>query len=164
MKEHLRIFWNRLVTYLGTMILSGIMGLIVWLIAIDQVNPLVTREYSDSINIVTRGLDPTLMPVQDLSKESVRVFLRAPLQTWDTIEPRDITAYIDLSNYAKGPHEIPIHVETNNNDIVVTSVDRRLLRVQLDEVPRRHHAERDRSNRSDAEGSAPGVQNPLRLQ
>ena len=134
MKEHLRIFWNRLVTYLGTMILSGIMGLIVWLIAIDQVNPLVTREYSDSINIVTRGLDPTLMPVQDLSKESVRVFLRAPLQTWDAIEPRDITAYIDLSNYAKGPHEIPIHVETNNNDIVVTSVDRRLLRVQLDEV------------------------------
>lgn len=134
MKEHLRIFWNRLVTYLGTMILSGIMGLIVWLIAIDQVNPLITREYSDSITIVSRGLDPSLMPVQDLSKESVHVFLRAPQQTWDTIEPSDITAYIDLSNYNKGPHEIPIHVETANSDIVVTAVDRRLLRVQLDEV------------------------------
>ncbi len=134
MKEHLRIFWNRLVTYLGTMILSGIMGLIVWLIAIDQVNPLVTREYPDSIGIVTRGLDPSLMPVQDLSKESVRVSLRAPQQTWDTIEPRDISAYIDLESYKEGPHEIPIHVEATDSNIVVTAIDRRLLRVQLDDV------------------------------
>jgi len=116
------------------MILSGIMGLIVWLIAIDQVNPLVNREYPDAISIVTRGLDESLMPVLDLSKESVHVSLRAPQQIWDTIEPRDLTAYIDLENYGEGPHEIPIHVETTNSDIVVTSVDRRVLRVQLDEV------------------------------
>jgi YbbR domain-containing protein len=134
MKEHLGIFWNRVVTYFGTMILSGIMGLIVWLIAIDQVNPLVTREYGESIPIVARGLDPSLMPVQDLSRESVRVSLRAPLQIWDNIQPRDVSAYIDLTNYAAGPHEVPIHVETADSDIVVTTIDRRLLRLQLDDV------------------------------
>ncbi len=134
MKEHLGIFWNRVVTYFGTMILSGIMGLIVWLIAIDQVNPLVTREYAESIPIVARGLDPSLMPVQDLSRESVRVSLRAPLQVWDTIQPRDVSAYIDLTDYLQGPHEVPIHVETADSDIVVTTIDRRLLRLQLDEV------------------------------
>ena len=134
MKAKLRTIWGLLVNYLGTMILSGIMGLIVWLIAIDQVNPLVTREYPDALPIEVRGLDPTLMPVQDISKESVTISLRAPQQTWDAIEPQNLLVYVDLTDYTKGPHEVQIHVDTSNRDIVVTTVDRRFLRIQLDDV------------------------------
>lgn len=134
MKAQLRVLWGQLVNYLGTMILSGIMGLIVWLIAIDQVNPLVTREYPDALPIEVRGLDPMLMPVQDISKESVSIALRAPQQTWDAIEPQNLIVYVDLTGYIKGPHEVPINVDTANSDIVVTSIDRRFLRIQLDDV------------------------------
>ncbi|MEZ4675464.1 MAG: CdaR family protein [Caldilineaceae bacterium] len=134
MKEHLRILWKLLVTYLGTAILSGVMGLIVWLIAIDQVNPLVTNRYPDSIQIETRGLDPTLMPVQDISKETVRVSLRAPQQTWNSIQPQDLTAYVDLSGYTEGTYEVPVHVGSSNSDVVITDIERRLLRLELDEV------------------------------
>ncbi|HRW09082.1 MAG TPA: CdaR family protein [Caldilineaceae bacterium] len=134
MKVKLRTTWGRLVNYLGTMVLSGIMGLIVWLIAIDQVNPLVTREYPDALPIEVRGLDAALMPVQDISKESVTLSLRAPQQTWDSIDPQTLVVYVDLTDYAKGPHEVPINVDTANSDIAVTAMDRRFLRIQLDDV------------------------------
>lgn len=133
-KEHLRTLWQAVVNYLGTMILSGLMGLIVWLIAIDQVNPLITRDYGDSIPIEARGLDPTILPVQDLSRENVRVHLRAPQKTWEEIQPQDIVAYVDLSGYEKGAHEVPIQVEATDRDIVITSLDRRMLRIQLDDL------------------------------
>lgn len=110
------------------------MGLIAWLIVIELANPLVTRDYPDAISIQSRGLNGQLMPVQDLSKETVRVELRAPELRWPEIDAGDIQAYVDLSDYQAGAHEVPIEVETAGTDMEVMSVDRRLIRIQLDEI------------------------------
>ncbi len=134
MREQLFTLWRGLVTYLSTMILATIMGLVAWLIIIELANPLITRDYAEAIPIEVSGLASDLMPVQDLSREIVRVELRAPELRWPEIEAADVRAYIDLEEYQIGAHEVPIHVETLAQDITVTSVDRRFLRIQLDEV------------------------------
>ena len=67
----------RIFRHLSTLLLSILMGLIVWLIAINQENPLITREFPERIAVRVQGLPDTLLPTQDLSKESVRLVLRA---------------------------------------------------------------------------------------
>ncbi len=53
------------------------LALIVWLIAINQQDPLVQGEYSERVPVTVRGLGQGLQPVQDAGKETVRVVLRA---------------------------------------------------------------------------------------
>lgn len=126
--------WTRVFDHVGTILLSILMGLIVWLIAINQENPLIVREFPDRITIRLRGLPDTLQPTTDLSKESVRVTLRAPNSAWLELQPVDINAYVDLSGLEPGVHDVPVQVEVTNPSVVVTEVQREQLRIQLDQV------------------------------
>lgn len=134
MQQRLLSLWKGLVAQVGTLILSGIMGLIVWLIAINSINPLVTRTFPESIPIEVRGLAPNLMPIQDLSKETVRLTLRAPEKSWEALQSRNLQAYIDLTGYAKGAYDVSIAVEPTDQNVAVIETQRRQLRIQLDEV------------------------------
>jgi len=134
-RQNLRVFWNRVIGHISTLLLSLIMGTIVWLIAINEVNPLITQDLQDTIPVEVRGLDESrLQPVQDLSGEYVRLVLRAPKSSWDALRPRDISAYVDLSNYAAGAYDVPINVDHRDPNIVVTEIQRGQMRVQLDPV------------------------------
>ena len=134
MQQRLLSLWKRLVAQVGTLVLSGIMGLIVWLIAINSINPLVTRAFPESIPIEVQGLAPNLMPLQDLSKETVRLTVRAPEKSWESLQSRNLQAYIDLTGYAKGAYDVPIVIEPTDKNVDVTEMQRRQLRIQLDEV------------------------------
>ncbi|MEZ4737624.1 MAG: CdaR family protein [Caldilineaceae bacterium] len=134
-RQNLRPFWNRAVGHISTLILSLIMATIVWLIAINEVNPLVTQEFPDPVPVEVRGLNESrLQSVQDLSDEYVRLVLRAPRSSWASLRDRDLTAYVDLSNLTEGVHEVPVHVEKRDPNVVVTEIQRGQLRVQLDPV------------------------------
>ncbi len=62
------------------------MGTIVWLIAINEVNPLITKDFPETIPVEVRGLDSSkLQPIQDLSNEYVRLVLKAPKTSWDRL-------------------------------------------------------------------------------
>lgn len=126
--------WTRLFGHLGTLFLSILMGLIVWLIATNQENPLITREYADRVPIRVHGLADTLQPVQDLSKETVRLTLRAPKDSWDNLNTSDINAYVDLTGMKAGVHDVPVQVEVADPNVSVTEVQREQLRIQLDPV------------------------------
>lgn len=126
--------WARVLDHVGTIVLSILMGLIVWLIAINQENPLIVREFPDRITLRLRGLSETLEPTTDLSKESVRVTLRAPSSAWSELKPVDINAYVDLTNLGPGVHDVPVQVDVANTSAVVTEVQRQQLRIQLDQI------------------------------
>ena len=134
MQQRLLSLWTRLVAQVGTLVLSGIMGLIVWLIAINSINPLVTRVFPESLPIEVRGLAPELMPLQDLSKETVRATLRAPEKNWESLQSRNLQAYIDLTGYTKGAYDVPIEIVPDDKNVHVTEMQRRQLRIQLDEI------------------------------
>lgn len=134
-RQNLRSFWSSAIGHISTLFLSLIMGTIVWLIAINEVNPLITQDFSELVPVEVRGLDSSkLQPIQDLSNEYVRLVLRAPRSSWEALRERDIAAYVDLSNLAEGSYEVPVHVEKRDPNIVVTEIQRGQLRVQLDNV------------------------------
>lgn len=135
MKQSLRSLGSNAFGYISTLLLSLIMGTIVWLIAINEVNPLITQDFPETIPVEVRGLDESqLQPVQDLSKEYVRLVLRAPRSSWERLRPRDISAYIDLSGLGQGSYDAPIQIDKDDPNVEVIEVQRGQLRVQLDTV------------------------------
>lgn len=135
MRQNLRAFWSNAVGHISTLLLSIIMGTIVWLIAINEVNPLITKDFPETIPVEVRGLDASkLQPIQDLSKEYVRLVLKAPKTSWDRLRTRDISAYIDLSNLGPGSYDVPIQIDKDDPNVAVTEIQRGQLRVQLDTV------------------------------
>lgn len=129
-----RTRWRRLIEQLGTLALSVVLALVVWLIAITQQDPLIQGEYGERIPVVVRGLPDGLMPVQDLSKESVRVVLRAPKSSWDNLTVDDFTAFINLAGLDEGVHDVDVTVEVVDPRADILSAARPELRVQLDRV------------------------------
>ena len=127
-----RTRWRRLIQQLGTLALSIVLALIVWLIAITQQDPLIQREFGERVPVVVRGLPETLQPLQDLSKETVRVMLQAPKSSWDNLTIDDFSAFIDLSGLGEGVHDVDVTVEVVDPRVDILSVTRPELRVQLD--------------------------------
>lgn len=110
------------------------MGAIVWLIAIDQENPLVTQEYREKIVIQSRGLDQQLQPTENLATQSVVLTLRAPKNSWEVLKTSDIQAFVDLTGLQKGSYELPIQVQIANPDVQVQEIEPAMLPLQLDQV------------------------------
>ena len=129
-----RTRWRRFIEQLNTLILSILLGIIVWVIAINQENPIVQQTYGERLPVTVRGLPGNLMPVQDLSRETVQVVLQAPRESWDNLEPSDFTAYIDLSGLGPGVHDVEVQVDVVDPRVRVISIQRPALRVQLDQV------------------------------
>ncbi|RIK38297.1 MAG: hypothetical protein DCC55_21565 [Chloroflexi bacterium] len=129
-----RSWWRRFIGHLGTLLLSIVMGLIVWLIAINQENPLVTQVLPERVAIETRNLNSGLRPTRDLSRESVQVTLQAPRSVWNRLQPRQITAYVELGGVGPGTHTVPVEVTVANPEVVVTEREPEQLTIQLDEV------------------------------
>ena len=90
--------------------LSIVLAMIVWLVAVIQQNPFTTNEFREPIPITVRGLAENLQTVQDLSRETTKIILKAPAKTWSDLRSDDFTAYIDLDGYAAGEHEVQVHV------------------------------------------------------
>jgi YbbR domain-containing protein len=125
--------WRTALDQLGTIVLSIALGLVIWLIAVNQRNPVVTDGFPERIPITVRGLDAELQPVQDLSKETVRVVsLRAPRSAWEDLEASDFTATIDLTNAEVGSHDLPVTIEVNDPRVTILEQSPPSLRVQVD--------------------------------
>jgi YbbR domain-containing protein len=129
-----RTRWRRLAEQMNTLGLSVLLGLIVWLIAINQENPFVQAQFSERLPVTVRGLPDTLQPIQDLSKETVQVRIQAPRRSWDNLDASDFSAYIDLAGLDAGVHDVEVEVDVVDPSVRIVDVQRPVLRVQLDDV------------------------------
>lgn len=119
---------------LSTLLMSILLALIVWFFAIDQENPLERLNYDQAIPIEVHGLADGTQTLQDLTRRTVFLTLRAPRRTLETVSVDDFNAYINLNGLPPGPHELPIVVESVNPDIDVIDQQPRQLRVQIEQI------------------------------
>ncbi len=118
---------GRIIEQMGTLALSILLGVIVWLIAINQEDPIVQGEYTNRIPVTVRGLAENLLPLQDLSDESVRVVVQAPQSSWDDLEVTDFTAYIDLSGLDADTHDVEVKVEVVDPKVDIQTITRPMM-------------------------------------
>ncbi|MEX1020671.1 MAG: CdaR family protein [Litorilinea sp.] len=129
-----RTRWRRLGEQISTLLLSLVLAVIVWLIAVNQENPIVQRQFNEQIAVSVRGLAAQYQIVQDLSRETVSVTLQGPQNNWESLNVGDFIAFINLAGLGNGTHDVPVTVEVLDPQMSVASVQRAQLRVQIDEI------------------------------
>ena len=94
----------------GTLLLSAVLALTIWLIAVNQENPLIVQEFDTRIPLTVVGLSEGVEVVQDLSTESVALELRAPRTSWESMRESDFRAMLDLTGLGPGEHDVSVKV------------------------------------------------------
>ena len=117
-----------------TLLLSVLLAFAVWLIAIDQENPLKRQEYEQPILIEVRNMGEGLQSLQDLTSRTAMLTLRAPQRTLESQQADDFSAVIDLADLPEGSHEVQVDVTALNPDVEIIAHEPRQLRVQLEPV------------------------------
>jgi hypothetical protein len=59
--------WRLFVERLGAYLLSLVLALVIWLVAVNEENPVITQPFPPAIPIQVRGPDEGLQTVQNLS-------------------------------------------------------------------------------------------------
>ena len=126
--------WSSLADQLGTAVLSFALALIVWMIAVNTVNPVLQREFETPIPITVRGLDGTLQPVQDISNRTAKVTVRGPEASLDGLTADDFNVYVDLTDREVGEQDVDVQVTILDSKVQPLGTQPDQLRVQLDAV------------------------------
>ena len=121
-----------LIPDLATLLLSIVLALAVWWIAIDQENPLVVQDFGERVPVSVLGLGENLVVVEDLSSEAVRLRLRAPRNSWQDLSLSDFRATLDLTGLGPGEHDVTVQVKSLDPQVGIIDVQRPELRVTLD--------------------------------
>lgn len=94
----------------GSLLLSVLLSLVIWIVAVREQDPVIEQEYPAALPVVVRGLDDGLV-ISGNYISDVRVSVRAPQSTWNGLTPGDITVIADLNGLSSGTHDVPLEVE-----------------------------------------------------
>lgn len=121
-----------LIPDLATLLLSVVLAIAVWWIAINQENPLVTADLEERVPVTVVGLGENVVIVEDLSNEAVRLRLRAPRNSWTDLTVADFRATLDLTGLGAGEHDVAVQVKSVDPQVGILDVQRPQLSVTID--------------------------------
>jgi YbbR domain-containing protein len=118
------IWWTQLRTFIQAngewLAISLTLGFLIWIVAALDNDPVQQREYSEAVTVEFIE-DPTADVMREstalLGSVRVRVVLRAPRSTWDSISVNDIRVRADLTNLPAGTHVVDLTGELVNEDL-----------------------------------------------
>ncbi len=117
---------------LGLLLAAIGLALVIWLVAINEENPLITQDLQSRVPVTVLGLGADLAVVEDLSDESVRLRLRAPRSSWVDMDPADFRATLDLAGLGPGENTVPVRVVSRDPQVTIIDVQLPQLTVSLD--------------------------------
>jgi len=99
---------RRITRNLPTLLLSFLLAVMVWALAVNSIDPSVEKVYPNPVTIEVIGQAPNLMITSDLP-QTISVTLRAPNSTWNSLlnEKAPVRAIVDLSGLSVGPMWCP---------------------------------------------------------
>ncbi|MCC6191269.1 MAG: hypothetical protein IT318_19785 [Anaerolineales bacterium] len=104
---------RRLWENLGTFLLAVILALLVWVVALNEENPLETRDFAQQVPVELVNLPPNMILVSPGTART-RVTLIAPRLVWQELSLADIQVTADLGGLDPGTHpDVPLNVTIN---------------------------------------------------
>ncbi len=116
---------------LTTLTLAFVLAVLVWLIAVNQENPLQERTLPAPIPVTLRGLEPALVVVRSDQPNAV-VSVRAPRQTLDALRMDDVELTLNLAGLGPGTWDVPITGVMRQNNARLTSIEPTIIQVTLE--------------------------------
>ena len=126
--------WRLFLDRFGTYLLSLILALVIWLIAINEENPIITEPFPSAIPVKVLGPDEGLQITKSLDGRKVTIDVRAPQDTWGALTADDFEASVDLNELGPGEHEVEVKVVALNTGAGVLGSEPGELLVQIDPV------------------------------
>lgn len=111
--------WTKL---LPILIISLLVALAVWVLAITSSDPSETKEYLNPVPIEIVGQATNMVIINDLP-ETVNLNLRAPKSIWNELTSGRATvrAFIDLSGLKEGDHSVPVEIQVGIKPVEVVN-------------------------------------------
>jgi len=117
---------------LGTFLLALTLAIVVWVVATQQENPVVTVLISGvPITVQNMPEDLVFSDQQPRLPDYVDVRVRGPQGTLNTLAPPDFTATVDLADAQPGTQDVPITVMSNVPSVEVLEIYPDAVVVQL---------------------------------
>ena len=116
---------------LGSLLLSLVLALIVWVVATQQLDPLQELVYDRPIPITRIGPDTGVVPFGGLL-ERVTIRIRAPQSSLNTLELSNFSAQLDLRGLQPGAHDVPVKVSSSNPSVTILNVEPETVTVVLE--------------------------------
>jgi YbbR domain-containing protein len=120
---------------LGTLLLAFVLAVVVWVVSVQQENPVQTMTLN-GVPVQVVNLPDTLMfadnGASDISPVDVRV--RAPRNISEMLSVRDLEAYIDLSNAQTGRQEVKVQVDPKISGVDIVGKTPEAIVVRLEQI------------------------------
>ena len=125
---------RRLWDNLGTFLLALIVAAMVWVVALDEENPLEENAFSQPVAIQLINLPSNMILISPAAAGSVDITLRAPRLVWQSLSPSQFRVIADLSDLSPGTHEVPLQASVQADSTRITKVDPATITVTLEEL------------------------------
>jgi YbbR domain-containing protein len=103
---------------LGSIALSLILAVLVWIAAVREQNPPREDDYSQPIPVTVIGPAPGLITT-DTFPDSVRLRLLAPESSWANLAPSKFKAVVNLSKLPAGFNDAPIQLAVSDPQVSI---------------------------------------------
>lgn len=125
---------NRILTNLGSLLLSLFLAVVVWIVAVREENPIITDDLAAPIAVNLTGLDQNLSIVgQPLGQVTLR--LRAPQQAWsEPLRPEDFQVRADLEGLGAGRHSVPLTADYPGDEVNIIDIKPDNLVITLEPI------------------------------
>jgi len=115
----------------STLLLAFILALIVWIVAVNEEDPIRVDTYSESLGVQVVNMPENIEIVNDIT-ERVQVVIRAPLSTWESLTRDKFQTLLDLQGLSTGTHNVPVDVECIDDDVEIIEWKPKSLAVKLE--------------------------------
>ncbi len=120
-----------LLTELSSILISLILALTIWVVAMQEQNPMFQDRFPQAIPIQVVNKGEGLVIVWGFDEE-VTLLVRAPQKVWPNLDEDSFNAYIDLANLGVGLHEVPVEVQPDDRSVRVVEKEPGMVSLVLD--------------------------------
>ena len=120
-----------MVTNSPLMVLALILGILAWVVAVEEGDPTLEEGFSPAIPVMLSDLPEGMMIVGEFD-EQVEVTVRAPQSVWNSLKAEDFTVIVDLVNLNAGEHQVPIECTLDKHPARVVSIEPEYVTLKLE--------------------------------
>jgi len=123
---------RRLWENLGTFLVALALAILVWIIALNEVNPIQERAFPQPVAISLINTPPNMILTGNVAGHAT-VTIRAPQQTWQTLTAQQIQVTADLGGLGPGTQTVPLQTKVNADSAEVISTDPVSITITLEQ-------------------------------
>jgi YbbR domain-containing protein len=117
----------------GTMLLSFILAVTVWVAAVNDQDPVQSGLVPGNVEVEYLGLTDGLLIV-DGGQDQVEVMIRAPDSVWSSLQRSDVEVLADITGLSAGTHTIDLEEIINRSAIRILLIEPAQVTLTLEEA------------------------------